>query len=59
MKQQIIIFEINPLDGIMSRNRKFYPNNMTLEEINERFIETTTYIGNKYDFNSKNISSNT
>lgn len=55
MEQQIIIFETNKLDGIMSRNKKFYPDNMTQEEINEKFLETRMNIGHKYGFDGKKI----
>lgn len=55
MDQQIIIFETNNLDGIMSRNKKFYPNNLTQEQINEIFLETRINIGLKYGFDGKKM----
>ena len=33
MKSQIKIFETGILDGVMSRNKKFYDENLTQEEI--------------------------
>ena len=53
MKSQIEIFETGIKDGIMSKNKKFYKENLTQEEINKIFLETRLKFAKKY--NSKLI----
>ena len=55
MKTKIKIFESGILDGIMSRNKKFYPSEMTQEDINQKFLETRILLGKKHGFNGKKI----
>ena len=39
MESKITIFEANKLDGKMSKNPKFYPENTSEEERYERFYQ--------------------
>lgn len=55
MKSQIKIFETGLLDGVMSRNKKFYDENLTQEEINRIFKTTRISIGKRYGFNGLKI----
>lgn len=55
MKQQIVIFESNKLDGIMSRNKKFYSKNLTQDDINNIFLKTRINLGKKYGFDGKKM----
>ena len=48
---QIKIFEANKKDGIMSRNKIFYDENFTQDDINEIFKETRIKLGEKHGFN--------
>ena len=50
MKSQITIFESKIEDGIISRNKKFYPDSMTQEEIEKAFLNTRIKLGEKYKF---------
>ena len=51
LDSQIKIFEANKKDGIMSRNKIFYDENLTQDEINEIFKETRIKLGEKHGFN--------
>ena len=44
MQSKIKIFETGIRHGIMSRNKKFYPENKTEEEIKKIFLETRILI---------------
>ncbi len=55
METQITIFESGISDGIMSRNKKFYSNDMTQAEINQKFLETRIQLGKKYGFDGHKI----
>lgn len=55
MQTKITIFESGISDGIMSRNKKFYPEAMSQENINEKFLETRIVLGKKHGFNGKKI----
>lgn len=55
MKSKITIFESNIEDGIMSRNKKFYPSTLTQDQIDEKFLQTRLKLGDKYNFNGKKI----
>lgn len=55
MKSKITIFESGIADGIMSRNKKFYEEDTTIEEINEMFLKVRNNLGKKYGFNGKKI----
>lgn len=55
MKSNIVIFESGICDGIMSRNKKFYDENLSQDEINRRFLETRINLGKKYHFDGKKI----
>ena len=51
LDSQIKIFEANKKDGIMSRNKIFYDENFTQDDINEIFKETRIKLGEKHGFN--------
>lgn len=55
MKSQIEIFETGIKDGIMSKNKKFYRENLTQEEINKIFLETRLNFAKKYNLNGLHI----
>lgn len=55
MRSQIEIFETNIKDGIMSRNKKFYKEALTSEEINKVFLETRLTLAKKYNLNGLHI----
>lgn len=55
MKSQIEIFETGIKDGIMSKNKKFYKENLTQEEINKIFLETRLNFAKKYNLNGLHI----
>ena len=55
MKSQIEIFETGIKDGIMSKNKKFYKENLTKEEINKIFLETRLKFAKKYNLNGLHI----
>ena len=55
MKSQIEIFETGIKDGIMSKNKKFYKENLTQEEINKIFLETRLTFAKKYNLNGLHI----
>lgn len=55
MESQITIFESGIIDGIMSRNKKFYKKGTTIEEINQKFLNVRINLGKKYGFNGKKI----
>ena len=55
MKSQIEIFETGIKDGIMSRNKKFYKEDLTQEEINKIFLETRLTLAKKYNLNGLHI----
>ena len=55
MKSQIKIFEANKKDGVMSRNKIFYKDGLTQEEVNEIFKETRIKLGKKYGFDGLKI----
>lgn len=55
MKSQIIIFESGVSDGIMSRNKKFYSDDLNQDEINKIFLQTRIKLGEKYNFDGYKI----
>lgn len=55
MKSQIIIFETGKKEGIISRNKKFYPENLSQEKINKIFLETRLKAGKMNNFDGKKI----
>ena len=55
MKSNIVIFESGISDGIMSRNKKFYDEKLSQEEINHLFLETRIKLGRKYHFDGKKM----
>lgn len=55
MRSQIEIFETGIKDGIMSKNKKFYKENLTQEEINKIFLETRLKFAKKYNLNGLHI----
>ena len=58
MKSQITIFESKIEDGIISRNKKFYPDSMTQEEIEKAFLNTRIKLGEKYKFDGLTVKDN-
>ncbi len=50
LKSQIFIFEGNKMDGIFSRNKKFYPDNYTEEDIEQEIKKSRIKLGEKYNF---------
>jgi len=55
LRSQIEIFETGIKDGIMSKNKKFYKENLTQEEINKIFLETRLKFAKKYNLNGLHI----
>lgn len=55
MESKITIFESGIEDGIMSRNKKFYKDDISEEEINQLFLETRLRLGKKYGFDGRKI----
>lgn len=55
MESKITIFESGIVDGVISRNKKFYPERTTEEEINKKFLNVRLNLGKKYGFDGKNI----
>lgn len=55
LRTQIKIFETGIEDGIMSRNKKFYKENLSQEEINKIFLNTRISVAKKYNINGLHI----
>lgn len=55
MSKELYIFEANKLDGIMSRNKKFYPQELSQDKINQLFLETRINLGKKHNFDGKSL----
>lgn len=55
METRIKIFESEMSDGVMSRNKKFYSDKMSQEDINRKFLETRLNLGKKYNFDGRKI----
>lgn len=55
MQSKIKIFESGIADGIMSRNKKFYEEGITDEEINKKFLNVRLNLGKKYGFDGRKI----
>lgn len=55
MESKIKIFETGIADGIMSRNKKFYKEGTSEEEIDRLFLHVRTEIGKKYGFDGKKM----
>ncbi len=55
MESQIKIFESGIEEGIMSRNKKFYDDNLSQKEIDDIFLKTRLSLGEKYSFDGKKI----
>ena len=53
MESRIKIFETGKKDGIISRNKKFYPENFSEQEINQQFLIVREKLGEKYGFDGK------
>jgi len=54
-KYKLVIFETNKLDGCMSANKKFYPENTTESQRENLLQKVKEKIGNKYHFNGLHI----
>ena len=50
MKSQIIIFEGNMNDGLFTKNKKFYPDNYSEDDIYEAYKKVRIALGKKYGF---------
>ncbi|MDD5888187.1 MAG: laccase domain-containing protein [bacterium] len=55
MKSQIKIFETGINEGIMSRNKKFYPIDTPQEKINRLFLNARQKAGKIYGFDGKKV----
>lgn len=55
METKINIFETGIDEGIMSTNKKFYPQDYTEEQIKECFLKVRISIGEKYGFDGKKM----
>lgn len=55
MKSQITIFESGIVDGIISKNKKFYQEGTTDKEIDALFLNTRINLGKKYGFDGRKI----
>lgn len=55
MQTKIKIFESGISDGIMSRNKTFYPTQISQVDINEMFLKTRIELGKKHGFDGKKI----
>lgn len=55
MKSKIRIFECGKREGIFSRNKKFYPDYLTENEINMQFIEVKKRAASNFNFDYKKI----
>ncbi len=55
MESKIKIFESGISEGIMSKNKKFYKEEITEEEINKLFLEVRMNLGKKYGFDGKKM----
>ena len=55
MNTKIKIIETGRADGIMSRTKRFYPEDYSQKQIDEEFKNTRTKIGKKYHFNGLHI----
>ena len=55
MESRIKIFETGINNGVMSRNKKFYPESLTEEEIKKIFLETRINVGKNYGFDGKKM----
>lgn len=51
----LVIFETNNQDGIMSKNKRFYPADYDEKKIKEEFKKVRLKIGKKYKFNGLKI----
>ena len=45
--KKLVIFETNNKDGIMSRSKKFYPDNYSEEDIKQDFLKVRKKVGEK------------
>ena len=55
MESKIKIFESGIAEGVMSKNKKFYPEETTEEQINELFLQVRINLGKKYGFDGRKI----
>lgn len=55
MESQIKIFETGTIDGMMTRNKKFYDESFSQEKINSIFYKTRQNIGKKYNFKGEKM----
>ena len=55
MESKITIFESGIEEGIMSRNKKFYPEGTSIDEINKIFLQVRENLGKKHGFDGKKI----
>ncbi|MDO4995669.1 MAG: laccase domain-containing protein [Bacilli bacterium] len=55
MESKIKIFECGKAEGIFSKNKKFYPDNLTKSEITKQFNEVKKRAGEHFDFDDKKV----
>lgn len=55
MESKIKIFECGKEEGIFSRNKKFYPDYLTKNEINKQFTEVKKRAAEEYNFDYRKI----
>lgn len=55
MESKIVIFESGVEDGIMSNNKKFYPENFSQQNIDEEFLENRIKFGKKQQIDGTKI----
>lgn len=53
--KELVIFETNNQEGIMSKSKKFYPASYTEEDIKNDLLKVREKIGEKYNFDGKKI----
>ena len=55
LESKIKIFETGISEGIFSKNKKFYPSNVSENEIKNQFMKVKKIAGSKYNFDFKKI----
>lgn len=55
MESKIRIFECGKAEGIFSKNKKFYPDNLTKSEITKQFNEVKKRAGEHFGFDDKKV----
>ena len=53
--KELVIFETNNQDGVMSKSKKFYPASYTDEDIRRDLLKVREKIGKKFNFDGKKM----